>query len=308
MQMVLWFGLAVLSAAVVAVLLKPLLRQQSSLRDDADPTAIYRDQLRELDLERERGTISAPDFDAARTEIARRLLAAADARPDSAGSPQSNSKSTPRLAITIAAAVPLSAIAIYLAIGAPHVPSQPHAARLKAPLETARVDELVRAVEARLRQHPGDGQGWDVVGPVYLKQGRFREAADAFAAASRLLGETPKRLAGLAEATVLENDGIVTAAARIAYEKLTETGAGAAGATFWLAMAKEQDGRLAAAISDYDALIASAPDGAHGSRSRGERRDECTSDFRELALLHLPPKIRRSHQGPQQPILQMPIK
>ena len=57
-------------------------------------------------------------------------------------------------------------------------------------LEQANVTELIAKVEARLREHPEDGQGWDVIAPIYLKLGRFREAAAAYANAARLEGET----------------------------------------------------------------------------------------------------------------------
>ena len=262
MQMALWVGLAVMAAAVVAVLLAPLLRERSRADRSGDPTAIYRDQLRELDQEFARGAFGQSEYHTARTEVARRLIAASNFDP-ATGEAENPQVLPPKgLALAIAAAVPISALAIYLTIGAPQLPAQPFAARLKAPVETARVDELVRAVETRLREQPGDGQGWDVVAPVYLKQGRYRDAADAFAKALRLLGETPKRLAGFAEATVLDNDGIVTEPARIAYDKLVKLEPARPEPRFWLALAKEQDGRLDAAAADYDALIQSAPPGA----------------------------------------------
>ena len=64
------------------------------------------------------------------------------------------------------------------------------AGRTQFPLEQANVAELIAKVEARLRQHPEDGQGWDVIAPIYFKLGRFREAAAAYANAALLEGET----------------------------------------------------------------------------------------------------------------------
>jgi len=39
---------------------------------------------------------------------------------------------------------------------------------------------LVARVEERLRINPEDGAGWSVIGPVYMRLGRYQEAAEAF--------------------------------------------------------------------------------------------------------------------------------
>jgi cytochrome c-type biogenesis protein CcmH len=114
-------------------------------------------------------------------------------------------------------------------------------------------------VEARLRKVPDDGKGWEVIAPVYLKVGRYAGAAAAYANAARLRGESVKLLAGLAEASMLANDGLVTDEARTAYEKLLKLEPGRIEPRFWLAMAKEQDGRLNEALADYNALLNEAP-------------------------------------------------
>ena len=58
---------------------------------------------------------------------------------------------------------------------------------------------------------------------------------------------------------MLAADGIVTEEARKAYEKILKLEPGRAEARFWLALAKEQDGKLADALADYKALLAEAP-------------------------------------------------
>jgi cytochrome c-type biogenesis protein CcmH len=163
--------------------------------------------------------------------------------------------------------VPLAILALYLTFGSPALPSRPHAERARAP-EKATVAELVAQVEERLRAHPEDKQGWDVIAPVYLGLERYSDAADAFARAIRLLGETPKRLIGfgetpkrltVAEASILASNGIVTEAARHACERVVALEPASGPAHFWLALAKEQDGNLEAAAADYRALLADSP-------------------------------------------------
>jgi cytochrome c-type biogenesis protein CcmH len=153
----------------------------------------------------------------------------------------------------------LAALALYLAFGSPGLPDQPNAGRERLALEKASVAQRVAQVEARLRERPEDGKGWDVIAPVYLAQQRYHDAAQAFAKAIRLLGESTQRLAGFAEATVLANDGIVTEDARQAYEKILKLDPSRVEPRFWLALAKEQDGDLARAAQDYQSLLAEAP-------------------------------------------------
>src|SRR5919204_1921272 len=73
------FLLALLTTATVGVLLIPLLRARatSTGRFDAE-LAIYRDQLAEIERERAAGTLAEGEAAAARLEIERRILAAAD--------------------------------------------------------------------------------------------------------------------------------------------------------------------------------------------------------------------------------------
>jgi len=75
----------------------------------------------------------------------------------------------------------------------------------------------------------------------------------------RLLGESGKRLAGFAEASVLAGNGVVGEAARRAWQKVLAGDAKRIDARFWLAVAREQDGDAKGAIDAYTALIADLP-------------------------------------------------
>jgi cytochrome c-type biogenesis protein CcmH len=206
--------------------------------------------------------VSEAEALAARAEISRRLLASADADENDSRPGRALPRRRAPIAAAIAVLVPLLTLALYLTHGAPGLPSYPMAGRVGLPLEQANVAELIAKVERQLREHPEDGQGWDVIAPIYFRLGRFREAADAFAKATRLQGETVGRLAGFAEATVLAADGIVSEEARVAFEKISRLEPARPEPRFWLALAKEQDGKLAEALADYRALLAQAPPAA----------------------------------------------
>lgn len=270
--MLLWFGLAVLTAAVVAVLLRPLLADGATAPEPgpAASTAVYRDQLTEIEAERARGLIAEGEAEAARVEIARRLLAAADGSKGTTIPAPSTLLDVRTLAMGLAAGLPVLAIAVYLALGAPGQPGQPFAARAPEGPGT-NVEQLVARVEERLRTHPEDGRGWDVIAPVYLRLGRHHEAANAFAQALRLVGESTDRLAGLAEAHMLANDGMVSDVARQAYERLRVLAPDRMEPRFWLAVAAEQDGRLEEAAKVYAQLLTEGSAAAPWRPTVGER-------------------------------------
>lgn len=263
-----WIPAALLTVAVVIGLVRPLSRSGRDTAAAVEPRsaadiAVYRDQMAEIEADRARGIISETEAEAARIEIARRLLATTapegnDAAEAVKGSATGNASGRAFLAVSFA--IPAVALAIYATLGSPGLPGRPLAERLaKAPSVTAGVDELVARVEAQLRANPGDGQGWDVIAPVYLRMERFPDAAEAYRRALDILGESPRRLSGLAESTVLANDGIVTETARRAYTRLLELEPERTDAKFGLALAKEQDGDIDEAEGMYRKLLEAAP-------------------------------------------------
>lgn len=294
--MLLWIGFAVLTAAVVAALLRPLFRETATVLDPAAADiAVYRDQMAEIAIDRERGLIADAEAEAARTEVARRLLALEHASgkarvgETTAAAGQAGSGQWPRSALAVGAVVPLLAIALYLQLGSPQLPAQPHLARVAKPNDAANLDELVAKVEKRLRENPTDGQGWEVIAPVYLVQQRHMDAANAFARAISILGESPKRLAGLAEAHVLASNGMVNEPARLAYERLRVLEPQRLEPRFWLAFAKEQDGKTDAAAADYRSLLADAPADAPWRQMVEERLQHVTGNAAVAAPAQSPP-------------------
>jgi cytochrome c-type biogenesis protein CcmH len=154
--------------------------------------------------------------------------------------------------------LPIAALGLYVGLGSPDLPDRPLAGAAKT-LERTPVAELVARVEARLAERPDDGQGWDVIAPVYFKLQRYADAALAYRRAGELLGETPARLAGFAEATVMAANGVVTEPARLAWEKIRKAEPTRLEPRFWLALAKEQDGKPVEAAAEYRQLLALAP-------------------------------------------------
>jgi len=253
-----WVVLACLTAIVLFVLLRPLAGAGASDRTpEAFDAAVYRDQLGEIDSDRARGLIGDEEVEAARIEIARRLLAA-DSKSQGSDRAKSGGARARTAMIAVGAALPLLALGVYLIYGSPRLPDQPLAARLADPASDRNLEALVARAEARLRQHPEEGEGWEAIAPVYLSWRRYGDAAEAYAQAIRLLGPSAKRFSGQAQAVVLANNGVVTEDARRALERAHELDQTLIEPRILLAIAKEQDGQFAAAIADWRAILASA--------------------------------------------------
>ena len=260
--MLLWIILACLTAMVLLVLLRPLAGQgMDGGSADAFDSAVYRDQLGEIESDRARGLIGEEEAEAARVEIARRLLAA-DSKAATSGKTSSDAGRTRTATIAVAVALPLLALGLYLAYGSPRIPDQPLAARLQDPASNQNLEALVARVEARLREHPEEGEGWDAIAPVYMGWRRYSDAADAYGQAIRLLGESAKRLSGQGQALVLANNGVVTEEARTALGRAVELDQTLLEPRILLAIAKEQDGQFQSAIEDWRALLDKAPQDA----------------------------------------------
>jgi len=256
-----WFVLAGMAALAALAALWPLLLASSSRVDhDAASTeaAFYKAQLDEIARDVERGQLPQAEAESARADAARRLIAAS-----SRGAEAPQSAATPRsrlaAAAVIAIALPAVAFPLYALLGRPQMPDEPLASR-KASSEGAEgIDAAVAAVEARLIARPDDGKGWAVIAPVYMRLGRYDDAAHAYSEALRLLGEDPARRAAYGEAMVAAAGGVVTDQARQAFERAAAANPGQPQARFYLALGAEQDGDTAEAIRGYQSLLSDSP-------------------------------------------------
>ena len=81
--MTVWLILAALTVVAVALLVWPLMRRRDPAADRADyDLEVYKDQLAEVERDQARGVLAEAEAEAARTEIARRMLSADAARED----------------------------------------------------------------------------------------------------------------------------------------------------------------------------------------------------------------------------------
>jgi cytochrome c-type biogenesis protein CcmH len=255
--MLFWVIAALLTpGASLAVLLPLAGRTVVRAADGAHDLEVYRDQLAELDRDAARGLIQPADAGEARAEIARRIL---KADKTAAAAKTENGRSARALGMAAVLAVPLASWGIYAAIGSPDLPSQPLAARLEKNPAEATVDELIARAEAHLAANPDDGRGWDVLAPIYSRLGRYGEAVTAYQNAIRLDGASGARESGLGEALAGAAGGMVTAEAQAAFSRALELEPGQPKASFFFASALAQEGKVAEALSAWQAMMIELP-------------------------------------------------
>ncbi|WP_075224848.1 c-type cytochrome biogenesis protein CcmI [Rhizobium leguminosarum] len=253
--MLFWILVAALTAALAVILLYPLLRGAKAADNiRAGETAVYRDQLRELDRDLDGGLITPEEADYARAEIGRRLIAVSADEPAETPKPARHHRFTEAFVLLL---LPVLGLCLYLTTGRPDLPSQPLEARLENPGNDVAV--LITKAERHLAEKPDDGKGWDVLAPIYFRTMRVNDAQVAYRNAIRLLGPSPVRLDGLAETLMAVSDGVVTEEARKVLEQSLTLEPDNPRARFYIALSMEQAGRPDEARQAFEALAKQSP-------------------------------------------------
>ena len=260
MEAILWVLLAVLTAAAILWVVRPLIQGRiAGTSETAANIEFYKSQLLELDKEVETGAVDPREADDMRREISRRLLAVAD-RKDAAV--QGGGRIALWSARLIILAVPLLALSIYLALGRPGLPDQPLTARLNVPLEQMPVGAMIVKIEEHLRDNPEDAEGWHILAPLYQRLGRFADATDAYRRLLRIEGESAELVSAYGEALVMAAEGDVTPAARQAFDRALELDPTDPRARYYVGLAEIRSGQQDEGLARWRALLAEAPEDA----------------------------------------------
>jgi cytochrome c-type biogenesis protein CcmH len=260
--MILWFWIiaAALVAAVLVVLLWPLLRQADGEEaEEESVAAVFRRQLAELEADRAQGRLAADEAEAIRTEITRRMLAEAERRRQAAAAPASRRGERIRRLVTaagLAFLLPAAALAVYDTLGTPAaVGGAGMAASGLGPHSAAELAAAVTRLEARVKAQPKDLDSRIMLGRALAALGRFDRAEDVLRHAVALAPDQPALHAELGEVMVMAAQGTVTAAAEAEFAKAPEDPR----ARFYEAEAAAQRGDVAGARRALQALLADAP-------------------------------------------------
>ncbi|MGB5949727.1 MAG: c-type cytochrome biogenesis protein CcmI [Parvibaculum sp.] len=266
-EMLLWLFFAAMTAAVIVAILRPLTRRMEA-DFGCQEVDLYKDQLAEISRDLERGVLEPAEAEAAKVEVSRRLIAAADGVEKRKAARGGGRALTGKfMAMAVVIAVPAFALVTYLMLGSPELPDQPFKARMSVPVEQLPLEALVLRVEQHLKEDPQDLRGWEVLAPAYIRQQKYAEARTAWSRAIALGGENAGRLAARGEAAVLEAGGVVVPAARQDFARAEALDPREPRTQYYLGLAEIEDGKKDVAIKRWKALLASAPADASWRRS-----------------------------------------
>ena len=257
-EMALWIVFALMTAAAITAVVWPLAHKPRAGAAGSE-IVVYKDQLEEIERDRSAGLIGAAEAEAARLEVSRRLLAAADkeaSAPVAALQPRWHRRIAAVGALVVLSLLP---VGLYVVLGSPSIPGHPAYARGNPPPGHESIATLIGQVEERLARNPDDGPGWEVIAPVYMRLGRFDDAVLARRKALALNGETGTRDADLGEALVAAANGVVTDEAKKSFERAVLREPQNPKARYFLGIADEQDGNREAAAAKWRDMLKDAP-------------------------------------------------
>ncbi len=267
--MILWLVLAAMTAVALAALLVPLARRRGPARARREyDLQIFRDQLRELASDVERGVVNATEAAAAHTEVERRMLAVGrEAGAGESAAPAGGARpwvATGAVLMGLALGVPALAVVLYLALGSPGLPGQPFASREGAPAtmaggEAEDLSLMIENLSAKLEEEPGNLSGWMLLGRSHLVVGHYPEAVTALRRAQALAGDDAVIAVELGEALVLAAGGTVTPEARALFEQALATLPDDPAARFYDGLFEAQRGEPDAALEIWLVLAAETP-------------------------------------------------
>lgn len=197
-----------LTLAVLAWLLRALARGsrqvQGSDRQRLN-AAIYRDQLNELERDRQTGALAQADFEQARDELQQRLLE--DAGSVATQTTLSAQPPARRSAIGLVVLLPLAAAGLYAWLGNPAALSA-RAPAAQPQVSAEQINDMVNGLAQRLQQNPDDLKGWSMLARSYKALRRHEEAVQAYENVMRLGGDqNPDLLADYADLLAVKNGG-----------------------------------------------------------------------------------------------------
>ena len=195
-----WILVVLFAVAALAFVLPALLvrgRRAESPAGDAANIAIYRDQLRELDVDLAAGTLAGDQHNEARRELERRML-----EDMHVASPASVAGSGRGTALGVGIALPLVAALLYLAVGNPQALA-PVPAGGEPEVTMQQIEGMVERLAARMKENPDDVKGWVMLGRSYTVLDRFPEAVAAYENAVKRSPPDAQLLADYADALAM---------------------------------------------------------------------------------------------------------
>jgi cytochrome c-type biogenesis protein CcmH len=266
--MTLFWGLAGIMLMVALLFTLPwILRPGRQLDSDLDAvnTEVIKAQLAELEADLNNGRLDQAQYDSAREDLERELLA--DLSDNAAGAGASVKVRSGRWAVLVLMLlIPGVTIGLYQVIGTQEIipllaKGAPQPAPTPGPSGAHSLEEMVERLAERLIEDPENAEGWMMLGRSYTTLQRFVDAAAAYATAHRLVGDNPGLLADYADALVMANGREFTAQAGALLLKALESEPGNVKALWLTGHWKNQQGDYAEAVRYWQRAAEQLPPG-----------------------------------------------
>lgn len=252
-----FWGLTGLAAAGAVLLILSFARRAELARGSAVADDGPARELAELERLKARGLLDEAGFALARTEAARRAMAAG---PEAA--PAASTAGTRRRVPVAAAVAVLAAGGLYLALGRPGMPDQPMTKRVAAwaaSPETLDAPRVAAVMAEAVRRNPEDPQALALLGAARFEAGDPVGAASAFRRLLALQPEDARAWARLGESLVRAAEGRIDGDAEAAFREALRLDPGQLGARYFLGEAALERGDAAGVREMWGPLIAALP-------------------------------------------------
>ncbi len=173
-----------------------------------------------------------------------------------AGKPRSKRGFSPLVAGFAVLAIAGLGLGAYALIGRPSLPGSPSAGRTVETAIPKKLASIIEKLEARMAGTLDDVHGWQVLGPVYMRAGRYGDAVTAYRRILTLAGKTPDTETDLAEALSMANGGVPNAEALSLLEEAAAADPRHVRSRFYLANEALQRGDFARAEMLWKEVIA----------------------------------------------------
>jgi len=298
LDMVFWIPVAVGTVVVIFWALLPLLRKEKTApaaRASYD-MKVFKDQLAEIDSDQSRGVISEAEAKRVRTEVSRRLLAAAKAEESEAPAPNAPKGATYTLAAVIALSISLGGLALYRTYGQPGLPDLPLSKNIARQASTGnerpsqaeaeafvsardtetdglvdldtitqgRNAELINQLIEILKERPDDLEGHRMLTRALASSGRMIEARESEEKVLALLGDAATAEDHLehAELMILAAKGYVSPETIAALDKVMAAIPENPRARYYAGLALAQYGQPREAYIIWEQLLREGPEDA----------------------------------------------
>ena len=201
-----WAIVSAMTLAILGLVLRPLLTRQATVTNEQEKRLpVYRQQFAELEQDLASGLLTDEQYQAARSELERRVL-------EETGSTETSTMTTGGIvnlrlvAFSLAMVIPAASGVLYWTLGNPAAMTHPtvSSAAPGGPGGDAQMADslntLIDQLRKKLEQNPNDAVGWGLLARSYMAMERYADAVPIFERATKLDPNNAGLLADYADA------------------------------------------------------------------------------------------------------------